>query len=202
VSTVFEPTTSRSEALSARITGALGANPLPRMLLAGGGAILLLSLVGHIADAPDLGSSGNWGAALRLAVPLLLAGLGGLFSERVGIVNIGLEGMMTFGTWFAGFAGWHWGPWWGVLGGIVGGVLAGALHAVLTVNIGIDHIVSGFAINIIAVGVCRFLATKVFVGQPSASQSFGPAVSGNIGKFTVPIISGGSIFGWHSPDPL
>jgi len=177
-------------------------SPLPRALIGAGLLIIALAAVSHIANAPDLGSSGNWGAALRLAVPLLLAGLGGLFSERVGIVNIGLEGMMTFGTWFGGWAGWQWGAWWGVVGGIVGGMLAGALHALLTITVGIDHIVSGFAINIIAVGVCRFLATKVFVGQPSASQSFGPEVKGSIGRFTMPFTSGGSLFGWRTPDVL
>lgn len=177
-------------------------SPLPRALIAAGLIIALMSFVGHVAHAPDFGSSGNFGAALRLAVPLLLAGMGGLFAERVGIVNIGLEGMMTFGTWFGGYAGWQWGPWAAVVGGIVGGALAGALHALLTVTVGVDHVVSGFAINILAVGVTRFLATKLFVGQPEASQSFGPAIKGTLGKFTLPFISGGRLFGWQSWNPL
>jgi ABC-type uncharacterized transport system permease subunit len=177
-------------------------SPLPRALIAAAGVIMVMSLVGHVANAPDFGSSGNFGAALRLAVPLLLAGLGGLFSERVGIVNIGLEGMMTFGTWFGGWAGWQWGPWAAIAGGIVGGALAGGLHALLTITIGVDHVVSGFAINIIALGVTRFLATKIFVGQEGASQSFGPAIKGTLGKFTMPFTSGGNFFGWKSPDPL
>ena len=57
------------------------------------------------------------GAALALAVPIGLAGLGGLWSERAGVVNIGLEGMMILGTWGAGWAGYQWGPWAGVLVG-------------------------------------------------------------------------------------
>ena len=56
------------------------------------------------------------------------------------------------------------------------------LHALLTITIGVDHVVSGFAINIIAVGVTRFLATKLFVGQEGASQSFGPAIKGHARK--------------------
>ena len=76
--------------------------------------------------------------------------MGGLFAERCGVVNIGLEGMMVLGTWFAGWGGWHWGPWVGILLGILGGVLGGLLHALATVTFGIDHIVSGVALNIIA----------------------------------------------------
>ncbi len=53
-----------------------------------------------------------------LAVPIGLAGLGGLWSERAGVVNIGLEGMMILGTWGAGWAGYQWGPWAGVLVGV------------------------------------------------------------------------------------
>ncbi|NEE43957.1 ABC transporter permease, partial [Streptomyces sp. SID8455] len=70
-------------------------------------------------------------------------GLGGLWAERAGVVNIGLEGMMILGTWFGAWAGFQWGPWMGVLFGILGGCLGGLLHAVITVTFGVNHIVSG-----------------------------------------------------------
>ena len=65
-------------------------------------------------------------AAIGLAVPIGLAGLGGLWSERAGVVNIGLEGMMILGTWGAAFFGYHYGPWAGILGAILTGVVGGA----------------------------------------------------------------------------
>ena len=74
-----------------------------------------------ITGADDLTSSGTIGAALALAVPIGMAGLGGLWAERAGVVNIGLEGMMILGTWGAGWAGYQWGPWTGVLVGVAHG---------------------------------------------------------------------------------
>ncbi len=68
-----------------------------------------------ITGADDLTSSGTIGAALALSIPLGMAGLGGLWSERSGVVNIGLEGMMILGTWGAGWAAYQWGAWAGVL---------------------------------------------------------------------------------------
>src|SRR3979490_2807920 len=85
-------------------------------------AMLSVSLVRVLTGADDLTSSGTVAAALTAAVPIALAGLGGLWSERAGVVNIGLEGMMVLGTWGAGFAGYQWGPW----AGVVLGVLLGA----------------------------------------------------------------------------
>jgi len=122
-------------------------------------------------------------------------------------VNIGLEGMMIMGTIFAGWWGWHWGPWVAILGGIIGGVLFGLLHALATATFGVNHIVSGFAINIIAPGVARFMAGLLFVDASGASIDGGsisnsPGISSPIGRFTLPILSGGDLFGWKSPDPL
>ena len=108
------------------------------------GLVLLLSIVRVITGADDLTSSGTAGAALALAVPIGMAGLGGLWSERSGVVNIGLEGMMIMGTWGAGWAGYQWGPWTGVLVGTLFGAAGGLLHAVATVTFGVDHIVSGW----------------------------------------------------------
>jgi simple sugar transport system permease protein len=159
-------------------------------------------LVRVLLDANDLTSSTALRAAIRTGVPVFLAGMGGLFAERCGVVNIGLEGMMILGTWFAGYAGWHWGPWAGVLFGIIGGVLGGLLHALATVTFGIDHIVSGVAINIIAAGVTRFLADQFFTGQPGGSISQSPSVKGSINDQSLPFLSGGELFGWRSPNPL
>ena len=80
--------------------------------------LFLLAVVQAIAGTSELTSSGTWAAAIRLAIPIMLAGLGGLFSERSGIVNIGLEGMMIAGTWFGAWAGWEFGPWYGVVFGM------------------------------------------------------------------------------------
>src|SRR5689334_25424052 len=83
------------------------------------GGLVVLSAVRAISGEQALTSSSTMAAALLLAVPIGLAGLGGLYSERSGVVNIGLEGMMMLGTWGAGWAGYQWG--WGAA--IVGGVL-------------------------------------------------------------------------------
>jgi general nucleoside transport system permease protein len=161
-----------------------------------------VSFVRVILDADDLTSSTAFRAAIRTGIPVFLAGMGGLFAERCGVVNIGLEGMMVLGTWFAGWGGWHWGPWVGILLGIVGGVLGGLLHALATVTFGIDHIVSGVALNIIAAGVTRFLADQFFTGQPGGSVSQSPGVKGSLKEQSLPFISGGDLFGWRTPNPL
>ena len=82
-----------------------------------------------VTGANDITSSATSRAALLLAVPIGLAGLGGLWSERAGVVNIGLEGMMILGTWGAGWAGYQWGLGRRSLGGVVVGALGGLLHA-------------------------------------------------------------------------
>ena len=172
--------------------------------------VVILALVGMsvmalariLADNDDLTSSGTFGVALRGAIPIALAGFAGLFAERSGTVNIGLEGMMISGTIMAGWWGWHWGPWAALLGAVLGGMVMGLLHGLATITFGVNHIVSGFAINILAPGVARFMANKLFTGQPGGSVTNSPGNSSPIGKFTMPLTSGGDLFGWKSPDPL
>ena len=152
--------------------------------------LLLLSLVRVITGA-DLTSGGTVGATISLAVPIALAGLGGLWSERSGVVNIGLEGMMILGTYFgAAFSYFSHSPWMGVLGGIVGGMLGGILHAVATVTFGVDHIVSGVAITILATGLARYLAGVFFTGQ----QGGGPTQSPPVPRFAKLSIPGSDSF--------
>ncbi|HEV8622676.1 MAG TPA: ABC transporter permease [Actinomycetota bacterium] len=172
-----------------------------RVLYLLGLVILLLSAVRSFTGASDLTSSNTYGAALRLAVPILLAGLGGLYAERTGVVNIGLEGMMILGTWFGAWGGVEFGAWWGVVLGILGGAMGGLVHAVATVSFGVNQIVSGVAVNILAAGVTRFLSVIAFTGHGGgATQS--PQVTSNLPNLTVPVLAGGKPFGWQSPDLL
>ena len=154
------------------------------------GAIAVISVLRLVTGADDIASSGALAAAIGLAVPIGLAGLGGLWSERAGVVNIGLEGMMILGTWGAGFFGYHMGPWAGVLGAIVMGMLGGLIHAVATVSFGVDHIVSGVAINIIGLGVAKYLAARFFNGLPGGGPTQSPPID-SLPDFTIPGVSDG-----------
>ncbi|MEV0778169.1 ABC transporter permease [Streptomyces sp. NPDC050433] len=158
---------------------------LPVILLIISGALALISLVRLISGAEDITSVGQVAGALELAVPIGLAGLGGLWAERAGVINIGLEGMMVLGTWFGAWAGFQWGPWVGVLFGILGGALGGLLHAIVTVTFGVNHIVSGVAINILAVGVTRYLSNFTFANEPGGSSKQSPRID-SITEITIP----------------
>ena len=162
----------------------------------------VMSAARLIADNPDITSSGTFGAGLRTAAPIALAGLAGLVAERSGTVNIGIEGMMVMGTIFAGWWGWEYGPWMAIVGGVVGGILAALLMSLATTTFGVNHIVAGVAINLIAPGVARFMASELFVGVQGGSVTSSPGNSGSIGAFTVPFLSGGDLFGWQTPDIL
>ena len=115
----------------------------PWLLIGIAGVLVIMSLLRIITGVDDLSSSGTIRATLIAAVPIGLAGLGGLWAERAGVVNIGLEGMMILGTFGAGYFGYFYGPWQGVVGAILLGAAGGLLHAVATVYFGVDHIVSG-----------------------------------------------------------
>ena len=174
-----------------------------RTLLFAAGVVVIIAAVRELADADDLTSAGTFSAAIRLAVPIGLAGLGGLYAERCGIVNIGLEGMMILGTGFGAWGAVEYGPWWGVLLGVAGGALGGLLHAIATVTFGVNHIVSGVAINILGAGMARFLSVIAWVDKGTgggATQS--PKVTEGIADIDLPFFAGGGLFGWETPDVL
>jgi len=158
------------------------------ILIGLGVGLFLMSALSLVTGADDLASSGTWRATLIAAVPIALAGLGGLWSERSGIINIGLEGMMILGTYGAGFFGYHYGPWAGVVGAILLGVAGGLIHATATVVFGVDHIISGVAINIIAVGATQYLAAQTFSGLPGGGQTQSPRL-GDVQSITIPPLS-------------
>lgn len=152
------------------------------------GGILLLSVVQTVSGTQLLTTANASSGMLRWSMPILLAGLGGLFSERVGVVNIGLEGMMILGTWCGAIGAIEMGPWGGLVAGMIGGSLGGLLHAVSTVQFGVDHIISGVAINVLAPGLTRFLSDRFFP-QRGGSISQSPSGLDGLGDFTVPVVS-------------
>src|SRR5713101_8174635 len=110
-------------------------------------------------------------STMRLATPLVLAALGGLFSERAGVINIALEGTMLAGAFTAAAVTYATGsPWVGLLGGIGAGVLIAATHALACIRYKADQVVSGTAINILMFGVPGFLSGALFLSSGSTPQ--------------------------------
>ena len=102
-------------------------------------------------------------SSIRLAIPYTLAGLGGTYSERSGVVNIGLEGMMLTGAFTAvAVTNATGSPWLGLVGAILSGMLLGLVHAVVCVTFKADQIVSGLALIIFAAGITVFCAWLLY----------------------------------------
>jgi general nucleoside transport system permease protein len=115
---------------------------------------------------------------------IYLTGLGGLFSERAGIVNIGLEGLMIVGTVMGAWGSVEYGPVPGLFIGALAGLLFSLVHALATVTFRVDHIVSGVVINVVAIGLARFLS-QLFFGQATQSD---PGIP-DLDTFDVPLLS-------------
>ncbi|MBO3460234.1 ABC transporter permease [Aetokthonos hydrillicola Thurmond2011] len=127
-------------------------------------------------------------ATLRLAVPLGFAALGGLYSERSGVLNIALEGMLLTGAFSSAVATFYTGnPWLGVPASFIAGGLVGLLHAALCVTLRVDQLVSGLAINLVAGGLTSFLARLVFSGS-STQQLPGISAIKIPGLANIPLI--------------
>ncbi|MBN8207505.1 ABC transporter permease [Bacillus sp. NTK071] len=130
-------------------------------------------------------------AAIFSAAPLIFTALGGVFSERSGVVNIGLEGLMLMGA-FTGalftILGEQWGmgaasPWFSLIVAIIVGMLFSLLHAVASISFKADQVVSGVALNFLAAGLAIFLVKKIF----DAGQT--PIIQERIYKTDVPLLS-------------
>jgi simple sugar transport system permease protein len=146
----------------------------------------------------DVINVGLFAAALRMATPIAFAALGSIFSERVGIINIALEGIMLTSA-FTGVTVSYFtsNPWFGVLAAVAVGGLLGFFHAVLTVKFAGDQIVSGTGINIFAMGFTAYMS-QVIWGSRGASEN----VSG-LKPVVIPIFNDlpiiGPILGSHTP---
>jgi simple sugar transport system permease protein len=114
-------------------------------------------MFGDIFNADFIASS------IRIAIPLALAGLGGTFSERSGVINIGLEGMMLTGAFTAvAVTNFSANPWVGILAAIMVGVFLGTIHATVCITFKSNQIVSGVAINLFASGITVFFSWLLF----------------------------------------
>jgi len=146
----------------------------------------------------DVISVGLFAAAIRMATPIVYAALGGMFSERVGVVNIGMEGMMLTSALGGVAVSYYTGnPWLGVAAAMATGGLLGLVHAVVTVKYAGNQIVSGTGLNILAMGFTAYMS-QILWGSRGASER----VAG-IKDITIPILSDvpviGPIIGTHSP---
>jgi len=123
-----------------------------------------------------MGTPELWHASLQYAALLLLPALGGVISERSGVVNIAMEGMMLTGAFFAVAVDLavH-NVWIAVLGAMLAGGLMALIHAVVSIRYRADQIVSGVAINIFAAGITVFLVNRIYgladVGQVPSSDA-------------------------------
>src|SRR5687767_5762044 len=110
-------------------------------------------------------------STIRLSTPLILAALGGLFSERSGVINIALEGMMLAGAFTAAAVTHAVGnPYLGLLAGMGAGMFVAAIHAVACIAYRADQVVTGTAINILMIGVPPFLSGAFFLSSGSTPQ--------------------------------
>lgn len=137
-------------------------------------------------------------STIRAATPLILAALGGIFSERSGVVNIALEGIMLIGAFFAMLISYYgaqlgWSPLTSALSGMVGAMIFGFLismiHAVVSIRFRADQVVSGVAINILALGLTGFLLQLIFNTSGNS-----PSVP-NLAAAPIPVLSGIPVLG-------
>lgn len=129
-------------------------------------------------------------SALIYSAPLIFTALGGTFSERSGVVNVGLEGIMTIGAFSAAVFNLYtvsifgaWTPWVALVFGGLMGVVFALIHAVATINLRADHIVSGTVINLMAPGLTVFLTKMIFDGHGQTDL-----IKARFGKVSVPIL--------------
>jgi len=150
-------------------------------------------------------TAGLLASTLRFATPLAFAACGGIFSERSGVVNIGLEGMMLMGAFFAVWGSIWSGTWFvGLLMAMIFGGLLALVHAFFSIQLRADQIVSGFAVNFLALGLTGYLFSSIYPdGIPTADVSRVPELDLGfldgipaLGDFLAGVFGGLSLLVW------
>jgi len=110
-------------------------------------------------------------STIRLATPLLFAALGGLFSERAGVINIALEGLMLSGAFTAAVVTYELNnPYIGFVAGMVAGALTALIYAIAVIKFEADQVVAGFAINILMLGLPAVISARIYDSAGSTQQ--------------------------------
>ena len=126
---------------------------------------------------------------LRMGTPIAFTALGGVVSERSGVNNIGLEGIMTAGAFAAVLGSFYTGsPWMGILLAMIVGILISAIHSVLTITIGAKQAVSSMALVLLAEGLCG-VGVEAFFGQSGSTAQVNNLPTSNI-LSSIPLVGG------------
>lgn len=157
----------------------------------------LVVLVGQVKQPPLLIMTSMLATTIAVATPLTLGALSGVFCERAGVVNIGIEGMMLAAAFFGWLSGIYMFNLFGfapevciplaVLFAILTGALMASLHAVLSITFKVDQIIGGTVINILAIGLTGFLNRQLFFGKGSVFGGTVPSSPGVLPTIHVPI---------------
>ena len=139
----------------------------------------------HIEVWTILLDTSTFNAMLRLSMPIALTAMGATFNERVGNINIGLEGIMLWGAWAAVYFSYTTGnAWAGVFAAMMFGILISLIHAILTITFKAEQIVTGVAINLLALGLTNVLTLVIWETQYSPLVDTIPKFN----FFTIPIL--------------
>ncbi|MHA1613475.1 MAG: ABC transporter permease [Candidatus Thorarchaeota archaeon] len=166
---------------------------LPNYRYLAGLVAVVIGIIAILSMPPTQQDIAGWilSITMQMATPLVLAGLGGMFSERGGVVNIGLEGMMIVGAFTGAAVAWYIGDWFlGVISACVAGGLLAAVHAVICVKYKGNHIVSGTGVILFGSGFTTIMLELVW-----NQKGQGEIVTNTIPDIVIPEIQNIPFFG-------
>jgi simple sugar transport system permease protein len=158
---------------------------VPKILVIAFGLFAIVALLGWIAAGADVPVGFLLGNTLVLALPIILGGMGGIMSERVGVVNIAIEGQLLTGAFLAAVIGSISGSLWvGLIAAMIGAALLSTVLASLSIKYLVDQIIIGVLLNVLVIGVTNFLYSQV-ITQDNANLNF----PGTFNRIELPLLS-------------